>query len=1303
MLQIRTEIQNSYVYLDLYQNEPVILSLSFAELQDITKKNSNFSKAFSLPGSKKNNEVFNFFYDLNAIPTTFNPNDKFPATLQWDGYEIMSGHIRLNGVTITNGEIIYQVTFYNQVGDLMANIGDQFLFDLNLSGLSHPYSPSVILESQLDPTLFPLTGTTNYSYQNGKTMWGLYNIGYNYVNSTSGLTQWYQGTSTTSQQIQAGPRQFTVTPTNLPYRVGDPVRLYHDATRFMLGYVTNYDIYSGIMNVEVETTNGTGTHNSWVITYNIPSGATIVDSTSTPLVQFSPFNTSGSTYSPVPPYFDFSGTPVQDYYFKPTIQLRELYYQIVEQAGYQIESDFMDTDYLKKYYIPMKFVDETVYSRNAIPACYSFYNQDIGSLSITPIYVDPTSAITCNSLAWTGTTTYLTIPDDYSGTYLWRFTFTVIPSTYCDGVTDPYLNFYYTDGSQTFPIYQNAICDGNVQTISIDVNIKYSATTNQSLYFDGDYISVSGFTASIVGGPRFIPTGSIIDYALEFPPNDYKQIDFITSVNKYFNFVIVPSYEKPNTLRIEPIIDYIGKGEVLDWTTKVNFKESQNLYPTTSLLNGTLEYEFKLDQDYANQDFKSQANRIFGTDKINLGLEYKDTTTKFDYVFSSPIDITVNNAFVPQITLSSFSKLKQIDKDGQTQQTFVPFKILPRVVFRGPTLPVDNYGFIGGSGTTSGSSTCKSGITINVTTAGYLRYNDCSGVQTYEYVNTGSKTYTSCLDVTTFAIGVPFPILANWTITSSGTTCGGSVITTDYQYWWMEDVQMDRFSNINRFTTYPFCYTGFSHYINFRGEDSTNITPSEYIFDSEDLYNVYYQPYVEDIISEENKIYSCKMYLYPQDVQTLQWNEKILINNTYFRINRITNFNILEPSICDIELIKLTKDYEEHRVLYYDLIPCGSGSTLHSNSDLMYNLYAYAGNYVTLFDDDLNSLGCYGVSVGTYDPLDTYEHYYISSGYTSNLVSVYPDCGCTGRTQFNVVQEEPGVPRLFTYIGTGCTDLETYIFRSSESSLSGGTYSYSITNTATTESLCVYNVQNYFSQVTDWTEQDLFLNCEACEITFITPTPTPTIGATPTPTPTKLLADCLCMQIVITSSAGPEGGIAGSISYSDCYGNYLARAFFSPGTYYQCVQEFGGLPQIVLSDGTGTISIFSSCNTGQCPPDATPTPTPSVTVSPTPSSTVGTTPSNTPSETPTNTPTPNVTPTNTPTPSTTPPSSEQCTSWNITNNSFSEVLWSGIQCGTESSIGGTVQINETVITPCIKDGTLGWSGGIPTISINAIC
>ena len=479
--------------------------------------------------------------------------------------------------------------------------------------------------------------------------------------------------------------------------------------------------------------------------------------------------------------------------------------------------------------------------------------------------------------------------------------------------------------------------------------------------------------------------------------------------------IVIPNPDYPKKLIIEPIVDYIGSGEVLDWTTKVDANSIQNLYPTSSLLNGTLQFEFKLDQDYANQDFKSQTNRIFGTDKFQLGLDYKDSLTKFEYLFSSPIDITVNNSYVPLITLSSMSKVKTIDNQGQSLQTFVPFKILPKMVFRGLTIPNDNYGFIAGSGTTA-STLCTSGITYTTNTAGApLFYDDCDGVQQVYYGSTvGSNTLPFCANPLTIRYPfVLFPV-PTLTITSNGTACN-IVVGSQYQYWYMNDLQQDRWTNINRFTTYPFNYNNFSHYTNFRGEDKTNITPSEFTFINDDLYNIYYQDYIEDIISEENKIYSTKIYLYPQDIQSLTWKEKILINNTYFRINKITNWNALEPSICDIELIKLTKDYKSHPILYYDLNPCSSGATLHSNSDLNFNLYAYAGTFVKLYDDGLNYLGCYGVSIGELNSAYTYSHYYIGSGYTSTNVGAYSDCGCSGRTAFNIVQEEPNEDRVFYY------------------------------------------------------------------------------------------------------------------------------------------------------------------------------------------------------------------------------------------------------------------------------------------------
>ena len=1253
MLRIRTTVDNENIFLDLYRNEPVLLSLSFAELQDITKKNSNFSKAFSLPGSKKNNQVFNFFYDLNAIPTNFDPNNKFSATLMWDGYEIMVGYIRLNGVTIADGEIIYQVTFYNQVGDLMANIGDKFLFDLDLNYLSHPYDPSVILECNIDPNLFPITGTTNYSYQNGKTMWGLYNIGYEYISANT-------------------------------------------------------------LNTEI-----------------------------TPLVQFTPIETIGGevSYNPVPGNFDFSGTPVHDYYFKPAIQAKELYEAIVREAGYIVESNFFETAYFQRFYMPLKFVDETIYSRNAIPPCYTFSNSGLTVNPSPATFVNPQLNLQCNPLGFTNTPTSFNIPSEYQGDYTFRFTFELEPTLgFCDGFTNPYIFFGFTDGIQpAVTLYNNTICDGTKTTVSFDQAFNLTGSSNLSFFFYGDYININTFSFEIINAPRFIPVGSIINYDIEFPDNDYKQIDFITSVNKYFNLIVVPNPDKPSNLIIEPIIDYIGKGEVLDWTTKIDFNQTQNLYPTTALLNGTLEYEFKLDQDYANKDFQGQANRIFGTDKFKLGLEFKDTTTKFDYIFSSPIDITLNNSYVPIITMNSMSKLKQVDVSGQTQQTFVPFKILPKLTFRGLTLPVDNYGFVGGTGSTLGDATCVSGYTISVSNPGWIAWNDCEGVQTYQYFFNGGYIIPGCINPSSVRDGIPYADLPVYTIITAGSPCTTAGPVSIYQYWYMDQAQQDRFTNINRFTTYPFNYTGFSHYINFRGEDQSNITPAEFSFVADDLYNIYYEPYVQDLISEENKLYAAKIYLYPQDIQKLRWNERILINNTYFRINKITNFNALEPAICDIELVKLTREYPGHPRLYYDLIPCAGGETLHTNSDLMFHLYAYAGNFIQLYDTSLDYLGCYGVQVTDEDPNVTYEKYWLASGYTTSLVGVYPDCGCTGRTEQDLVQEVPGEDRLFWYSALDCaTSATTYTFKSTNADLLTGTTSYKLYNTGTTQTVCVFNPQPTFVQLTPWQFLSAYTNCEECE--FIpptqtptntpsnTPTPsiTPTISVTPsiTPSPTPTFVCTPCYSYLFTATD------SGTVFWTLCEGGFTGQFVFAGDSYViPCAREGSVF-------GEGTTFILESCGT-ICPTPTPPPPTPTATSEPCTCfeyieidvQVAGTLTyrdcDNTLFEIEVETGVqfvgletcirgrfggdaefiviengPCCTPPPTPTPT---QPSDLCNSYIIDNSAgFFDINWSGISCGSESSIGGLILAGQSVTTPCIRVGTLGYTGS-PIISINAIC
>jgi len=323
---------------------------------------------------------------------------------------------------------------------------------------------------------------------------------------------------------------------------------------------------------------------------------------------------------------------------------------------------------------------------------------------------------------------------------------------------------------------------------------------------------------------------------------------------------------------------------------------------------------------------------------------------------------------------------------------------------------------------------------------------------------------------------------------------------------------MDRFQVNNRFDTYPFNYNGFSHYCNFRGEDATTIQPPEYQFVAEDLYDVYYKDYIDDLISPESKIMSAKIYLYPNEIKQLRYDEKILIDNNYFRINKISNFNMLEPSICDIELIKLTKEYEGHRILYYDLLPCDSGTTLYSNSDINYNLYAYADRFVKLFNDDLDYLGCYEVQIGSYNPSNDYQHYYISSGYTDNLVEVFINCGCSGRTAFIVVQEKP-VPSPTPSNTPGLSPTPTPSVTPTLTPTSNVTPTITPTNTSTpTPSVTI----------------------------GLTPTATETPSPTPTPseTPPPLY---LCYEYFNNSFENWFG------QYQDCCGEFQYNTLVSPG------------------------------------------------------------------------------------------------------------------------------------------------------------
>jgi hypothetical protein len=929
-LQIRVVVGTDLVFLDLYQNEPVLMNISFSEIQNITSKNSAFSQSFQLPGTKVNNQVFDYYYDISSTPINFNPNNKFPAVMTWNGLEVLEGNMRLESVVIDQDEIIYNVTFYNQIGDLAANIGDKFLNQLDTTSINHPYTPFVIRDSQVDPNLYRLSSGTTYSYQDGRTFWGLYNIGYEYSDTFSGAgyTQYFgniQGIGPIT--ISAGQKRFKVVysdPTKQILNIGDYIRLTDSGTSYYVeGTVVVVENEAITFNAEYGL--GTGTFSTWSVERILPSG-NLINKTNTPLISFSPALYTGSTNDNTaskPGYFDYFDTPVQEYYFKPSIQVKTLYELIVDQAGYKIQSDFFDTSYFQKFYLPLKFED-TIYPKAATPPCYNFSGSDI-NLVAGPgaTYLNIQSGNTCNNIPFSSDTTTLAFPQSYNGVMKWKFNWTMSANTACVIAPFPYVYFLYLNGV-TFPgtvIYNNSgVCA--TENVELIVDIPVPSTELIQFGFVGDQVAIRNFTAELLSAPPLLISGNTFNYANEFPPDQLKQIDFITSINRYFNLVVVPSPDYPEVLIIEPMIDYIGKGQVLDWTSKVDFSSPINVAPTTSIINGTLKYNFMLDNDYVNQQFNIAKNKVFGTYEIQLNQEYKEQKTDFNTMFASPTDYELGYTQAPVLTVPSMFSVKTSAERSQTFFTLNPYRTIPRLIFRGVVLPNFNY---------------RPGV-----------------------------------------------------------------------YWYGQAFSFGHYQMLNRFNTYPFSYTNFSHYLNY--DASNTYESNESVFPwQQDLYDVYYEDYIRDLVSNENKIVSGKIYLTPWEISQLRFDEKILIQNNYFRINKISNFNMAEPAICDIELVKLTREYDPHPVMYYTLVSCNPlFESLFTNSDIMFNLYAYIGRYVKVYSESGTYYGCFLVTKDVYDPNRTYMKYWITieSEFILNA-PIYDDCTCTGETSMIIVQESP--------------------------------------------------------------------------------------------------------------------------------------------------------------------------------------------------------------------------------------------------------------------------------------------------------
>ena len=351
-------------------------------------------------------------------------------------------------------------------------------------------------------------------------------------------------------------------------------------------------------------------------------------------------------------------------------------------------------------------------------------------------------------------------------------------------------------------------------------------------------INWNGYSIDIFGGTVDVP--SCID-------PDLKQKDFLKDLVQRFNLVIVTDPNDDSNLIIEPYNDYIGDGEIKQWTNKLDLSKEVIVKDTTELQKKVINLSDQEDQDIANKEIKEfhQNLNVFGHIRIeDWNNEYAKGEMKNDSIFSPYINgMIYRNANVTALShISNMAVQYEFTVEQAENETKNPIKKTKSKLF-----------FYNGEATPTKDALGNS-VTYNLHNS-----NPATGVITaYEF--------------TTFPLCTPFNIDTNASTYN---------LTLDQKslYWnatppIVGDLECFSYSN-----------------------------PSGNWFNGS-LFGYYWRDYLTGIYSKDARIMVAYINLDAYDIFQFQFNDEVFIKDTYWRILKIENYQVGQKASTKVTFIK---------------------------------------------------------------------------------------------------------------------------------------------------------------------------------------------------------------------------------------------------------------------------------------------------------------------------------------------------------------------------------------------------------------
>ena len=386
-------------------------------------------------------------------------------------------------------------------------------------------------------------------------------------------------------------------------------------------------------------------------------------------IEYTDSSTGDEILYPIIDYgYDFTGITSTDSdrltadRLKPAMKVQTIFYKILSDAGYSVNSTFLSTDFFTNQYMTLSSSQQVITNGESDGfKVYKNATQQVFSDQRQVLYFQDDSGTNSYNLnsnyhvnASVNADSYYDVPA--SGRYKFKVRLKIRPVD-----TEPFTNtIQYTitlrsgqstgsprlDGinvnGRQGPALQNAKgpdATGYVEFIMREIDLK----DTDKVYFHFErYFAEPTEKTDILADSYVQLLEAPIQYIgtnIEFGSNNNllpsnTQVEFLTSILNRYNLIIENDKDNPRQLNIEPAQNYFDAGISKDWTDKLDLSKNIVIKPTHEFQNAGLNLSDLEDDDWMSEE--AQATN---------GVPYGSFQAKFPNEFTNGSDLEIDSMF----------------------------------------------------------------------------------------------------------------------------------------------------------------------------------------------------------------------------------------------------------------------------------------------------------------------------------------------------------------------------------------------------------------------------------------------------------------------------------------------------------------------------------------------------------------------------------------------------------------------------------------------------------------------------------